>query len=130
MNLNSTDPTRELGQRISWRLSQQHQIALALLASLALAAIGLWYGWSALQGEQADVDQAERITLEFRVDINRADQGELMAIPSVGPKMAEAIVGYRDVQGPFRTFEQLQEVPGIGPKKLEQLVKYLLPIGK
>jgi len=62
------------------------------------------------------------------VNVNQAEVGELMAIPSVGPKMAEAIVGHRNQQGPFQKLGQLEEVPGIGPKKLEQLKKYLLPI--
>ena len=129
MITNSTDQTGESRSSIRWRLSQQHQVALALLAALALAAVLLWYSWSVWQGEQRDIDQASRITLEFKVDVNQAGQGELMAIPSVGPKMAEAIVEYRNRQGPYRSLEQLQEVSGIGPKKLEQLAKYLLPIG-
>ena len=128
MIMKSTDQTREPSSRIGWRLSQQHQIALALLASLALAAVGLSFGWSTWQGEQGDVDRAKQIPLEFKVDINRAAIGELMAIPSVGPKMAEAIVGHRELQGPFESIEQLEDVSGIGPKKLEQIQKYLLPI--
>ena len=128
MIMDSIDPVKEPSRHIGWRLSQQHQVALAFMASLALAAIGLWYGWTRWQGEQADIDQASRIPLEFRVDINQAGVGELMAIPSVGPKMAEAIIGFRESQGAFVAVEQLQEVPGIGPKKLEQIKKYLLPI--
>ena len=128
MIMNPTDQAGKSRSSIRWRLSQQHQIALALLASLALAAILLWYGWSAWQGEQIDIDRAPRITLEFRVDVNQAGVGEMMAIPGVGPSMAEAIVQYRESEGPFRSVEQLEEVPGIGPKKLEQLAKFLLPI--
>ena len=126
--MNPTDQTSESSPQLAWRLSHQHQLALALLASLTLAAICLWFSWSVWQGEQVDVDQAPNITLEFQVDVNRAGLGELMAIPTVGPKMAAAIVGYRNDQGPFRSLEQLQEVSGIGPKKLEQMKKYLLPI--
>jgi len=119
--------TSESSQRGGWRLSEQHQVGLALLASLALVAVGLSYGWSVWQGE-GDIDQAKRIPLDFQVNVNQAEVGELMAIPSVGPKMAEAIVGHRNQQGPFQKLGQLEEVPGIGPKKLEQLKKYLLPI--
>lgn len=122
-----TEKIIEPSQRSGWRLSEQHQVALASLASLALIAIGLCYGWSVWQGE-GDIDQAKPIPLEFQVDINQAEIGELIAIPSVGPKMAEAIIGHRDLQGPFGDLEQLEEVPGIGPKKLEKLKKFLLPI--
>ena len=125
--MRQVEQTSRPSPRNGWRLSKQHQLALALLASLALAAIGGAYAWSAWQGE-GDVDQASRIPLEFKVDINHAKKGELMAIPSVGPKMAEAIVAHRNLQGPFKDFEQLQEVPGIGPKKLDKLKNYLLPL--
>ena len=128
--MNFNDPTSEPTPRFGWRLSEQHQLALALMASLALASVALAYGWSIWRGEDGDIDQARKIPLEFRVDINRAELGELMAIPSVGPKMAEAILGHRKLRGPFGEFEQLQEVPGIGPKKLEQIKLYLLPINE
>ena len=116
-----------LAKPTGWRLSDQHQLALALLASFAIAGIGLWYGWSIWSGE-GDIDQAKSIPLKFQVDVNQAGIGELMAIPSVGPKMAEAIVEHRELQGSFDDLDRLQEVSGIGPKKLEQLKKYLLPI--
>ena len=121
------EQTKESSQPIGWRLSDQHQLALALLATLALAGIGLCYGWSVWEGD-GDIDQAKPITLKFQVDVNQAGVGELMAVPSVGPKMAEAIVAYRDLHGPFDDLDRLQEVSGIGPKKLEHLKKYLLPL--
>ena len=127
--MKSTKHTSETRQPIGWRLSDQHQLALALLASFALALIVVWFGWSAWQ-RKGDIDQARPIRLEFKVDINQAELGELMAIPSVGPKMAEAIVRYRDQQGRLGTLDQLLDVPGIGPKKLLQLKRYLLPIKK
>ena len=123
------EQTSNPNQRIGWRLSGQHQLALALLASLLLAAICLLFCWSMWEGE-GDIDQAKQIPLEFQVDVNQAGVGELMAIPNVGPKMAARIVEYRDQQGPFKTLKQLQDVSGIGPKKLEQLKKHLLPIKK
>ena len=51
-----------------------------------------------------------------------------MAVPNVGPKMAQAIVDHRDDKGLFKSLEELEDVPGVGPIKLEQLKKYLLPI--
>ncbi|WP_411751235.1 ComEA family DNA-binding protein, partial [Serratia sp. (in: enterobacteria)] len=38
----------------------------------------------------------------------------------VGLKKAEAIVRYREQNGPFSEIDQLQEVPGIGPSLVER----------
>jgi competence protein ComEA len=58
---------------------------------------------------------------EATVNINEADAEELASILNgVGMKKAEAIVRYREQNGPFTQVEQLQEVPGIGPTLIER----------
>ncbi|MFC0188115.1 helix-hairpin-helix domain-containing protein [Fictibacillus aquaticus] len=52
--------------------------------------------------------------------INSATKEELMELPGVGPAKADAIISYRDANGPFSTFEDLLEVRGIGEKTAEQ----------
>lgn len=55
------------------------------------------------------------------VNVNTADAASLAdALTGVGPKTAEAIVGYRDQHGPFRSMEELLNVKGVGPKTLER----------
>src|SRR5262249_1882189 len=49
-----------------------------------------------------------------RVDLNRASRTELMAIPGVGPQLAEKIVAHREGQGKFGRVEDLTHVHGIG----------------
>lgn len=56
-----------------------------------------------------------------KVDLNRADQAALDALPGVGPSLASAIVRYRQEHGPFRSVDDLEKVPGIGPSKLASL---------
>ncbi|WJY14036.1 helix-hairpin-helix domain-containing protein [Pectobacteriaceae bacterium CE90] len=52
---------------------------------------------------------------EDEVNINTATAEQLAAIMNgVGLKKAQAIVTYREQNGPFTQIEQLQEVPGIG----------------
>ncbi|CAK0744644.1 competence protein ComEA [Gammaproteobacteria bacterium] len=54
------------------------------------------------------------------VDINTADAAALAnAIVGVGPKKAEAIVTYRQQNGPFTTVDDLMKVKGIGQKTLD-----------
>ncbi len=52
------------------------------------------------------------------IDLNRATPIELEALPGVGPVLAERIVAYRDLHGPFSDVEDLLDVGGIGEAKL------------
>jgi len=56
-----------------------------------------------------------------KVNINTADEKELMTIPGVGPSKAAAIVQYRTDHGNFNSPESLMEVSGIGQKTFEKL---------
>jgi competence protein ComEA len=42
------------------------------------------------------------------------------AINGVGPKLAEAIVAYRDQNGPFESVEDLTNVKGVGVKLIDK----------
>lgn len=54
------------------------------------------------------------------VNINTADKESLMAaIQGVGEKRAEAIIAYREENGPFKSVEELSEVKGIGSTTIE-----------
>ena len=48
------------------------------------------------------------------ININRATARELEALTGIGPVLAERIVDYRKVNGPFVLLEDLQKVSGIG----------------
>jgi len=55
------------------------------------------------------------------VNINTADKESLMtAIKGVGEKRAEAIIAYREQNGPFKSIEELAEVRGIGTSIVEK----------
>ena len=47
------------------------------------------------------------------VDLNRADETDLAAIPGIGPALATRIIAFRKAQGPFKRVEDLMLVPGI-----------------
>lgn len=56
-----------------------------------------------------------------KVDINTADLAGLTTLSGVGEKTAQAIIDWREANGPFTAPEQLMEVKGIGPAKFEAL---------
>ncbi|MFD0943532.1 helix-hairpin-helix domain-containing protein [Savagea faecisuis] len=62
---------------------------------------------------------------EQKININRADANELMQIPNIGPKKAEAILEYRDRVGKFQDVRDLLEVSGIGEKTLQNIEPFI-----
>ena len=55
------------------------------------------------------------------LDLNRATVEELLALPGVGPVIAERIVALRASRGRFADVAELKEVPGVGSKSLERI---------
>jgi competence protein ComEA len=72
---------------------------------------------------------AEDTGKDQRINVNTAPSSELVVLPGIGPKKAEAIVLYREANGPFATVDDLIQVKGIGPKTMEKL-RPLITVGK
>lgn len=51
-----------------------------------------------------------------KVNLNLADLATLQTLPRVGPALAERILQWREVNGRFRSIEDLMSVSGIGDK--------------
>ncbi len=60
-------------------------------------------------------------TIARRLNINTATAAELELLPEVGPKLAAAIVRYREVNGRFKSVVELDNVKGVGSKTLAKL---------
>jgi competence protein ComEA len=61
---------------------------------------------------------------ELKVDINSATWQEIALIPGVGQKRAQAIVAYREKNGPFRSAEDLTRVSGVGRETAADIARY------
>lgn len=55
------------------------------------------------------------------IDINTATSDALMSLPGIGPKLAQAIIDYREAHGPFQSLDALLRVKGIGAKRLKKI---------
>lgn len=56
-----------------------------------------------------------------KLNVNTASAEELESLAGVGPAKAEAIVEYRQTNGPFAKVEDLALVNGIGEKTVDSL---------
>lgn len=101
----------------------QHAVALRAARSLSIIlAICLLTGWS---WPAPQVVAPTHTSL--RIDPNRAPAAELRLLPGIGPRMAEAIIRYREqIPGvAFQTPTDLDRVPRIGPATVERLTPFL-----
>ncbi len=56
-----------------------------------------------------------------RVDINTADHATLQQLPGVGPTKAQAIIDWRNANGPFSSCDELAKLPAMGPATVASL---------
>ncbi len=80
-------------------------------------------------GETLPTSTPHGLSSDGRIDLNLADAALLQTLPKIGPKTAQSIIEYREVQGPFETIEQILEVKGIGPATFEG-IKDLIVVGE
>jgi competence protein ComEA len=110
----------------AWCLRRTDQVAAAALALTAVTVTMIWWavqgGW---QERLIEIDHAEPLSTRFQIDVNDAEEPELLQLPGVGPKMAARIVESRRTAGPFIDPADLRRVRGIGPKTLEKIRPYL-----
>ncbi|MDR3468753.1 MAG: Tex family protein [Xanthobacteraceae bacterium] len=59
------------------------------------------------------------------VDANTASTPLLARVSGIGSGLAQAIVDFRNANGPFRSRKALKEVPRLGPKAFEQCAGFL-----
>jgi len=57
--------------------------------------------------------------------LNQADAEELVTLPGVGIRTAEALLGERERGGEYAFVEDLMSVSGIGTKKFQDILQYL-----
>lgn len=110
-------------------LRRLDQVTVAALLAVSLILLGISALLRYWEGEGLiEIDRASPTTIEFRVDINRAEWPELALLPGVGETLARRIIDSRQAAGPFLDQRDLLRVSGIGPVTLEAIRPYLLPL--
>ncbi|MDD7738675.1 MAG: ComEA family DNA-binding protein [Fusicatenibacter sp.] len=76
----------------------------------------------ALQSAADSADSADTSGEESgKVNLNRASKEQLMTLPGIGETRAEAILSYREQNGPFRQIEDIMNIDGIKEKMFEKI---------
>jgi len=59
------------------------------------------------------------------VDVDRAQEWEILSLPKVGPALAHRILANRDSLGPFGSIDELRRVKGVGDAVVEAITPYV-----
>lgn len=74
-------------------------------------------GNGGVSGQNGSADDSEG----GKVNINTADEDELMTISGIGESRAKAIIAYREENGKFASIEDIMKIDGIKEKMFEKI---------
>ena len=92
--------------------TRQERLALGFLLGIGLLGIG---------AQILVRPEAGRFIRQPAVSVNRAGRAELVALPGIGPVLADRILADRKLHGRFLALADLKRVKGMTRKTLEKL---------
>ncbi|MDP8258134.1 MAG: helix-hairpin-helix domain-containing protein [Candidatus Aadella gelida] len=106
------------------------QIFLGILIFVLLIGAGFLYCRNSSQFKNITVERDEPGTIQEilkeindkrRVNVNKAEVGELTDISGIGKVLARRIFDYRKTYGNINNEDEMLEIKGIGKKKLDEI---------
>ncbi len=97
---------------------------------LSLESGSLWFS-DGSSAESAHQRMAPRRLLAagIKLDINRANIQELMALPEIGEGLARAIIDGRERRtAPLACQQDLECIPGLGTKRVARMMPFIQPL--
>lgn len=82
-------------------------------------ALGMLFSGAAYANTESQMTPANAVI--SIVNINTANVDTLTTLPGIGPKKAESIIEYRELNGSFQSVSELANVKGIGERMVERL---------
>ena len=70
-------------------------------------------------------EKRENQTINLKININTADEGELMKLPGIGTVLSKRIINYRNSAGKFKIVSEIIKINGIGEKKFEKILPHI-----
>jgi competence ComEA-like helix-hairpin-helix protein len=106
-------------------LTLQERKVLLFLSFLFAAALGLSLLKKTTGSNFCFLDIASHKNAVRPLDLNQATRDQLIALPGIGPKGADAILATRAAQGRIADLGELKKIKGITGARLERLKDYL-----
>ena len=75
--------------------------------------------------EEPPAKKSSHKQLSGKLNLNTANEEQLMLLPTVGPAKADRIVGWRKKNGGFKRVADLRRVKGFGYKTFKKLEPFL-----
>ncbi|MBP9722329.1 MAG: helix-hairpin-helix domain-containing protein [Gammaproteobacteria bacterium] len=85
--------------------------------------------YSAKPNQYADKHEKnliKSITLAEPVNINTATILELIKLNGIGEKKAQAIITYRNANGPFKSIKEIKKVPGVSKSVFNKIKSVIM----
>ena len=105
-------PYRIEGEQTDWE-------AVAVNAAAAHNSVSLSTGITGASGSNVVASTSSLVNL------NTADQTALLGLSGIGPVKAQAIIDYREQNGPFAKIEDVKKVSGIGQATYDNIKNYI-----
>lgn len=74
-----------------------------------------------LAGQSRDLG----VTSAGPIDLDRAQEWEILSLPKIGPALAHRILADRDSLGPFGSMDELRRVKGVGAGVVDAITPYV-----